>query len=268
VVALEAHTGRLKWHFQFTPHDAGDWDSVQIPVLADLNFRGTQRKVMLWANRNGFAYVLDRTTGKFLRGAPFVKQTWATGLDESGRPIRAANSYPTEKGTLIYPGIQGGTNWYSPSFSPRTGLFYVSAWQDYYATFIEGSGDFVAGRYYMGGSFRSPIPTVAKRVPVNSWTEEGGHGEVMAIDPQTGDRKWTFPMHDVTDSGILTTASDLLFTGGREGYFYALDAKTGTKVWQITLGGQVVAGPISYEIGGAQYISIAAGQGLFVFGLR
>jgi len=268
VVALDADTGKLKWHFQFTPHDAGDWDSVQIPVLADLNFRGAQRKVMLWANRNGFAYVLDRTTGKFLRGAPFVKQTWATGLDESGRPIRAANSYPTEKGTLIYPGIQGGTNWYSPSFSPRTGLFYVSAWQDYYATFVEGSGDFVAGRYYMGGSFRSPIPTVAKRVPVNSWTEEGGHGEVMAIDPQTGDKKWTFPMHDVTDSGILTTASDLLFTGGREGYFYALDAKTGAKLWQITLGGQVVAGPISYEAGGAQYVSIAAGEGLFVFGLR
>jgi len=106
-------------------------------------------------------------------------------------------------------------------------LFYGSAWQEYYATFVEGSGDFVAGRYYMGGSFRSPIPTVAKRVPVNSWTEEGGHGEVMAIDPQTGDKKWTFPMHDVTDSGILTTASELLFTGGREGYFYALDAKTG-----------------------------------------
>jgi alcohol dehydrogenase (cytochrome c) len=268
VVALNADTGKLKWHFQFTPHDAGDWDSVQVPVLADLNFRGAPRKVILWANRNGFAYVLDRTSGKFLRGAPFVKQTWATGLDENGRPIRAANSYPTEKGTLIYPGIQGGTNWYSPSYSPRTGLFYVSAWQDYYATFIEGSGDFVAGRYYMGGSFRSPIPTVAKRAPINSWTEEGGHGEVMAIDPQTGDKQWTFPMHDVTDSGILTTASDLLFTGGREGYFYALDAKTGAKLWQITLGGQVVAGPISYEVGGAQYISIAAGQALFVFGLR
>jgi alcohol dehydrogenase (cytochrome c) len=268
VVALDADTGKLKWHFQFTPHDAGDWDSVQVPVLADLNFRGAQRKVMLWANRNGFAYVLDRTTGKFLRGAPFVKQTWATGLDESGRPIRAANSYPTATGTLIYPGIQGGTNWYSPSYSPRTGLFYVSAWQDYYATFLEGSGDFVAGRYYMGGSFRSPIPTVARRVPINSWTEDGGHGEVMAIDPQTGDKKWTFPMHDVTDSGILTTASDLLFTGGREGYFYALDAKTGAKLWQITLGGQVVAGPVSYEVGGAQYVSIAAGEGLFVFGLR
>jgi alcohol dehydrogenase (cytochrome c) len=268
VVALNADTGKLTWHFQFTPHDAGDWDSVQIPVLANLNFRGMQRKVILWANRNGFAYVLDRTTGKFLRGAPFVKQTWATGLDESGRPIRAANSYPTAAGTLIYPGIQGGTNWYSPSFSPRTGLFYVSAWQDYYATFVEGSGDFVAGRYYMGGSFRSPIPTVAKRVPINSWTEEGGHGEVMAIDPQTGDKKWTFPMHDVTDSGILTTASDLLFTGGREGYFYALDAKSGTKLWQITLGGQVAAGPISFEVGGAQYVSIAAGEALFVFGLR
>jgi alcohol dehydrogenase (cytochrome c) len=268
VVALDADTGKLKWHFQFTPHDAGDWDSVQIPVLADINFQGAPRKVMLWANRNGFAYVLDRTSGKFLRGAPFVKQTWATALDENGRPIRAPNSYPTPEGTLIYPGIQGGTNWYSPSYSPRTGLFYVSAWQDYYATFISGSGDFTPGRYYVGGSFRSPIPTVSKRVPVNSWTEEGGHGEVMAIDPQTGHKAWTFPMHDVTDSGILTTASDLLFTGGREGYFYALDAKTGAKLWQITLGGQVAAGPISFEVTGTQYVAIAAGEALFVFGLR
>ncbi len=268
VVALDADTGKLKWHFQFTPHDAGDWDAVQIPVLANLDFRGAQRKVILWANRNGFAYVLDRTTGKFLRGAPFVKETWATGLDDNGRPIRTPDSYPTAKGTLLYPGIQGGTNWYSPSYSPRTGLFYVSAWQDYYTTFIEGSGDFTPGRYYMGGSFRSPVPTVSKRVPVNTWTDEGGHGEVMAIDPETGEKKWTFPMHDVTDSGILTTASDLLFTGGREGYFWALDAKTGAKLWKMTLGGQVVAGPISYEVGGAQYVAIAAGEALFVFGLR
>ncbi len=164
---------------------------------------------------------------------------------------------PTLKESLIYPGIQGGTNWYSPSYSPRTGLFYVSAWQDYYATFISGSGEFTPGRYYMGGSFRSPIPTVSKRVSVNSWTEEGGHGEVMAIDPQTGNKAWTFPMHDVTDSGILTTASDLLFTGGREGYFYALDARTGDKLWQITLGGQVAAGPISFQIEGTQYVSTA-----------
>ena len=268
VVALDADTGKLQWHFQFTPHDAGDWDSVQVPVLADLNFQGTPRKVILWANRNGFAYVLDRTTGKFLRGAPFVKQTWATALDENGRPIRAPNSYPTPEGTLLYPGIQGGTNWYSPSYSPRTGLFYVSAWEDYYATFVSGSGEFVPGKMYMGGGFRSPVPTVSKRMPLNTRGDEGGYGEVVAIDPQTGNKAWTFPMHDVTDSGILTTASDLLFTGGREGYFYALDAKTGAKLWQITLGGQVAAGPVSFAVAETQYVTIAAGEALFVFGLR
>ena len=268
VVALDSDTGKLKWHFQFTPHDAGDWDSVQIPVLADMTWNGSPRKVMLWANRNGLAYKLDRTTGKILRGSPFVKQTWATGLDENGRPIRAANSLPSETGTLTYPGIQGGTNWYSPSYSPRTGLFYVSAWEDYYSTFLTGPVDFTQGRYYMGGSFRSPVPTVARRGPINIWTDEGGHGEVMAIDPRTGEKKWTFKMHDVTDSGILTTASDLLFTGGREGYFYAMDARTGAKLWQITLGGQVAAGPMTFQVDGKQYVSIAAGGGMFTFGLR
>jgi len=268
VVALDADTGKLRWHFQFTPHDAGDWDSVQVPVLANMDWNGAARKVILWANRNGFAYVLDRTTGTFLRGSPFVKENWATGLDENGRPIRAANSLPSESGTLTYPGIQGGTNWYSPSYSPRTGLFYVSTWEDYYTTFVTAPADFTQGRYYMGGSFRSPVPTVNKRSPIDTWTDEAGHGEVMAIDPRTGEKKWTFKMHDVTDSGILTTASDLLFTGGREGYFYAMDARTGAKLWQASLGGQVAAGPMTFQVDGKQYVSIAAGEALFTFGLR
>jgi alcohol dehydrogenase (cytochrome c) len=121
---------------------------------------------------------------------------------------------------------------------------------------------------YNGGGFRSTIPTVVKRVPINNWTDEGGHGEVKAIDPHTGQEKWAFKMHDVTDSGILTTASDVLFTGGREGFFYALDARTGAKLWQATLGGQMVAGPITFEVDGNQYVSIAAGGSLFTFGLR
>ena len=151
VVALDADTGKLKWHFQFTPNDSSDWDSAQVPVLADMDWNGNRRKVMLWANRNGFFYVLDRTTGKFMRGNAFVHQTWAAGLDENGRPIRLPDTQPTVEGTRLYPGMQGGTNWYSPSWSPRTGLFYVPAWKDYYSYFSKLPGAWHEGQSYFGG---------------------------------------------------------------------------------------------------------------------
>src|SRR6266404_5712753 len=142
VVALDADTGKLKWYFQFTPHDDFDYDSTQVPVLADVDWpdrdgRPQPRKVMLWGNRNGFFYALDRTSGQYLVGKPFSKVTWATGLDEAGRPMRANGVLPTAEGTKIYPGAIGATNWYSPSFSPRTGLFYVSAWDDVYGNFTK-----------------------------------------------------------------------------------------------------------------------------------
>ena len=123
--------GELKWHYQFTPHDDFDFDAVQVPVLADMQWQGQPRKVMMWGNRNGFFYVLDRTNGQYLLGKPFAKVTWTTGLDERGRPMRQANMEPTAEGTRIYPGNLGATNWYSPSFSPETGLFYLSVWDNY-----------------------------------------------------------------------------------------------------------------------------------------
>ncbi|HML15973.1 MAG TPA: PQQ-binding-like beta-propeller repeat protein, partial [Bryobacteraceae bacterium] len=129
-VALDADTGKLKWYFQFTPHDEFDYDAVQIPVLVDGDWQGSPRKLMLWANRNGFFYVLDRTNGKFLAGTPFAKVTWATGLDERGRPMRDRSAEPTPQGTQVFPNLYGATNWYSPSYSPRTQLFYVPTWQD------------------------------------------------------------------------------------------------------------------------------------------
>ena len=263
-VALDPDTGKLKWHFQFTPNDRADFDSIQVPVLADIDWQGGRRKVILWANRNGFFYVLDRATGKFLRGAPFVKETWATGLDGNGRPIRSLNGEGTMAGNQVFPGIQGGTNWYSPSFSPRTGLFYVTAWQDYSAVYLKqptGDGGTV------GTIPRSPLPNLT-RGPMNTWTEEAGHGEIQAIDPLTGDKKWTFEMHDVSDSGILTTASDVLFTGNREGYFQVLDARTGKLLWKAITGGQMAASPITYEVDGKQYVAMSAYHALFVFGLR
>jgi alcohol dehydrogenase (cytochrome c) len=263
VVALDADTGRLKWYFQFTPHDGADWDAVQIPVLVDADWNGRPRKLLYWANRNGFFYVLDRTTGEFLRGAPFVKQNWATGLDRKGRPLPAA----LPDGAPVFPGVQGGTNWYSPSYSPRTGLFYVSAWDNYSSVFTRQSASHVPGQRFVGGRARSGTPPL-RRGPLNTWTEEAGHGSVIAIQPATGERKWRYDMHDVTDAGILTTASDLLFSGGREGYFFALDARSGALLWKTSVGGQVSAAPISYRVGSKQYVSIAAGNALFAYALR
>ena len=269
VVALDPDTGKLKWFFQFTPNDPYDYDSTQVPVLVDTNWNGSPRKLMMWANRNGFFYVLDRATGQFLAGYPFVKVNWASGLDAKGRPIQT----PQPENAPTFPGVQGGTNWYSPSYSPRTGLFYVSAWEDYASVFVKEEQKYQEGQRFVGGRPTTPIPggqniPSLKRGPINVWTEAAGHGAVVAIDPRTGDKKWRFLMTDVTDSGILTTAADLLFTGGREGYFHALDARTGALLWNASLGGQVASGPMTFEVEGKQYVSVAAGHSLFTFALR
>jgi alcohol dehydrogenase (cytochrome c) len=222
VVALDADTGKLKWHYQFTPNDAYDYDSVQVPVLADLMWKGSLTKAMLWGNRNGNFYVLDRETGKFLSGTPFVKVTWMNGFDEGGRPIQT----PQPAGMPTYPGVQGGTNWYSPSYSPRTGLFYLSAWENYGSVYRKEPVEYEPGRRFNGGAGATvkPVPdapvmpgAAAARPSINTWTNLVGNGAVIAIDPKTGQAKWKFQMYDVTDAGILTTAGDVLFTGGREG---------------------------------------------------
>jgi alcohol dehydrogenase (cytochrome c) len=270
VVALDPDTGKLKWYFQFTPHDPYDYDSVQVPVLANANWNGNPRQLMLWGNRNGFFYVLDRATGKFLSGHPFVKVNWASGLDGNGRPITT----PQPSGEPTYPGIQGGTNWYSPSYSPRTGLFYVSTWENYGTIFAGVNAEYKEGTRFTGGANTAPIlgaenPVGGGRTgPINTYTEALGSGAVVALDPATGNRKWKFEMHDVNSSGILTTASDLLFVGGREGYFQALDARTGSLLWKQNLGGEIIAGPITFQVDGKQYISIASGNSYFTFALR
>jgi len=266
-IALDADTGKLKWYFQFTPHDEYDYDAVQVPVLVDANWKGSPRKLMMWANRNGFFYVLDRTNGKFLYGMPFTRQTWAKGLDENGRPIPASGASPTTEGTVIYPGVQGGTNWYSPSYSPRTGLFYIPTWVDYYMNLAKMPAEYTPGQRYTGGAPRSPVPTI-QRGPINTWTADNASGMVLAVDPASGEKKWEYKMTDVTGSGILSTASDVVFSGGREGYFYALDARTGAMLWKAALGGQVASGPITYRVDGKQYVAVAAGHDLFVFALR
>ena len=278
VVALDADSGRLRWHYQFTPHDRYDYDSVQVPVLADITVKGAPVKAMLWANRNGNFYVLDRATGKFLLGKPFVRVNWMSGFDADGRPIQT----PQPAGMPTYPAIQGGTNWYSPSYSRRTQLMYVSAWEDQGQLFGSTPIVYQEGRSFTGGVNQPFVPMPGEptkaipgapaiqglqRGPINNWTDAAGHGVILAIDPSTGESKWKFNMTDVTDSGIVTTAADLLITGGREGYLQIVDARNGTFLWKSSLGAQVRQNPITYAVNGKQYIAVIAGLSLFVFAL-
>src|SRR3989440_7259742 len=268
VIALDADTGKLKWYYQFSPHDELDYDAVQVPVLADMEWQGKPRKVILWANRNGFFYVLDRATGQFLLAKPFVEVNWASGFDDKGRPQRVAGMTPSAQGTLILPGNQGGTNWYNPSYSPKTGLFYIPAWANYSSLYVKQPVEYVEGKNFGGGT---PRPTTANgiRTTVNNYAKEDeGYGAIRALDPHTGQMKWQFKMTDVTDAGVLTTASNLLFSGGREGYFYALDARDGKLLWRFPVGGRVISGPMTYSLGGKQYVEVAAGNSLFVFSLK
>jgi alcohol dehydrogenase (cytochrome c) len=269
VVALDVDTGKLKWHYQFTPHDEFDWDSVQVPVLADIDWQGKPRKVMLWANRNGFFYALDRTTGQFLRGTAFVKQNWNVGFDESGRPITSSALWPKPMGgPHVEPGTQGGTNWYSPSFSPSTGLFYVSAWDNYGGPSGKSdTGKWVENERYMGAGGAGGRGGGRRPASIEYRTEAEGYGAVRALDPKTGEKKWDYKMVDYTESGILTTASDLLFSGGKEGNFFALDARKGSLLWNVNLGGTVASGPVSYAVNDRQYVAVCADSAMYVFGL-
>ena len=263
IVALDADTGDLRWHYQFTPHDVYDYDAVQIPVLVD-NWARTGINVVTWAN----LYALDRATGRFLLGKPFVKVNWMSDFDERGRPMQT----PQPAGQPTYPGNQGGTNWYSPSYSPRTGLFYIPAWENYASIYTPAPAQYKEGAVFVGGGPQNlrPVPGAPGRTrgPINTWTEAAGHGAILALDPATGAQKWTFTMTDVTDSGILTTASDLLFTGGREGFFQALDARTGALLWKTNLGAAINSGPTTYRVGNKQYVATVAGLSLFTFAVE
>ena len=224
---------------------------------------------MLWANRNGFYYVLDRETGRFLTGRPFVYVNWAEGLDDSGRPIET----PQPPGRPTYPGA--GTNWFSPSYSPRTELFYIPAWENWGMVFGGEPQEYVEGAPFIGGlpTFHAPVsgtPTVPinTRGPINNWTDAAGHGAVLAIDALTGEQRWKYELTDVISSGILTTASDVLFTGARSGYVQALNAATGDLLWRASLGGQIANGPMTYEVDGKQFVAVIAGHSLSTFALR
>jgi alcohol dehydrogenase (cytochrome c) len=261
VVALDIDTGELKWYYQFTPHDELDYDSTQVPVLADIDWRGTPRKVMLWANRNGIMYVLDRVTGELLTGKPFVKHNWWAGFDAKGRLQRLPGMDVTKEPKLFQPHVHGSINWAPTAFSPRTGLYYVSHWEN-------------SGIVAMEGLFPQPVGIHRRQTAMgqvnlepffNNYDE--AYGVIRAYDPNTLDAKWEHRMADITWAGVLATAGDLVFGGGREGYFLALDARTGELKWRESLGGQVNAAPMSYAVNGRQHIAIAAGSALFSFAL-
>jgi len=265
VVALDPDTGKLKWHYQFTPHDMMDYDSTQVPILADLQWQGRPRKVMMWANRNGVGYVLDRVTGEFLLGRPFVRVNWIDGFDKSGRPQRVPGKLPTPEGELIMPTVLGATNWAPASFSPRTGLFYVSVWENTGTIAVSGGGRGGPQRTVAG---TGGTPMGQATLTPNTKKEDEGYGAARAFDPHTLDKRWEFKMNDITWAGVLTTASDLVFSGGKEGYFFALDARSGDLLWKVALGGQVNSGAMTYSVNGKQYITVTAGNALFAFALR
>ena len=253
LVALEAKTGRLRWHFQFTPHDTHDWDANQIPVLLDAEWQGKPRKLVLLANRNAFYYVLDRTSGEFLRGVPYAKQTWAQGLDAKGRPLPVAGQEPSAAGTLTWPSLQGATNWFSPTYSPKTRLFYVSV-REMGSIFFKGEAKYVPGAYFMGGG-------EAMR------PGEEAYGAVRGLDALTGEKRWEFRLLSPPWSGLLATGGGLVFGGSNEGNAYALDASTGQALWTFQTGGGFASNPMSFLQDGRQYVAMATGNALFVFAL-
>lgn len=252
-VALDGDTGKLKWHFQFTPHDTHDWDSAHVPMLIDAPVRGKMRKLIVNPNRNAFYYALDRVTGEFIAGQAYAKQTWAKGLDDKGRPIVIPGMDPNEDGILVYPALNGATIWYSPSYSPKTNLVYVAT-REAGATYFKRAADYKPGTFFAGGGER--------RIP-----ESEQWGAIRALEPTTGKQAWEFKLVSPPWTGVMSTAGGLVVSGSNEGNIFALDARTGKPLWNFHSGGQVSSNPISFNIDGHQHIAIAANKVLYVFGL-
>ena len=250
LLALDPDTGKLNWYFQFTKHDEHDWDATQVPIMIDSG----SKHLLAQANRNGFFYVLDRTTGKLLSANPYGKVTWSNSKDNVGRPVANNESSPTPTGRTVCPGALGTTNWMSPSFDAQTGLFYVSA-REQCDIFSTAPQPYEAGHAYYGSAY---FPS-----------DEGEPywGAVRAIDPENGQIKWEFRHPSPTWSGVLSTAGGLLFTGDAEGNFIALNAATGKPLWHFQMGGAVYASPMAFAVDGKEYIAIAAGSSLYAFGL-
>jgi len=256
VVALDAATGKLRWHYQFTPHDLHDWDATQVPVLIDTTWEGRPRKLLAQANRNGFFYVLDRTDGKLLLAKPFVeKLTWAKGIGTDGRPIVIPEANPTAEGVRACPAVEGATNWMAPSFNPSTGLYYIMALEKC-TIYRKAPAQWEPGKSHYGGTTR--------RVP-----NEPGRKYLRAIDLRTGRIAWELPQEGAAETwgGTLSTDGGLIFFGHDNGDFAAADARTGKLLWSFPANALWKASPMTYTAGGKQYVAIAAGGAVVTFGL-
>jgi len=255
LLALDPDTGKLKWYFQFTPHDLFDYDAVETPVLVDTTFRGQPRKLIVQANRNGFLYVLDRTNGKFLSARPFAeKLNWATGIDDKGRPIRTGLQ-PTTEGTRVCPGFVGATNWYSPSYNPQNSRFYFMALNTCNIFFLKPQ-EFKPGQtYYSTGTHRS----------------KGDYNQKVLLAFALDDYKpaWRYVQagEGRSSGGTMTTASGLVFFGDDTQTFEAVDAQTGKPLWHFNTGQNITASPMTYAVNSKQYVAIAAGSDVFSFAL-
>jgi alcohol dehydrogenase (cytochrome c) len=255
VLALDVDTGKLKWYFQFTPHDLFDYDATETPVLIDTVYQGKPRKLLVEANRNGFFYVLDRTDGKFLSAVPFVdKLNWAKGIDAQGRPVRT-EAIPSAEGTRICPSINGATNWYSPSYNPATNLFYFIALESCDTYFLKAE-KFTPGQTYYSTGTKHSRSDNSKKI-------------LLAYSLDSNKPVWKYPQvgSGRSSGGTMTTAGDLLFFGDDNQSFEAVDARSGAPLWHFNTGQNIHASPMSYAVDGNQYVSIAAGSNVFSFGL-
>jgi alcohol dehydrogenase (cytochrome c) len=257
VLALDAKAGKLKWYYQFTPHDVHDWDAQEPPVLVDTNWQGQPRKLLLQANRNGFFYVFDRVTGQLLLAKPFLKKlNWAEAIGKDGRPILSKLTPLPSGETYVCPGFQGGTNWFSTSFNPGTGLYYFQALERC-NLFTERHGEWTAGKGYMGGTARPAPGETFQKV-------------LRAIDIQTGEIAWELPEVSgpiTASAGVISTASGLVFFGENSGAFMAADAADGKPLWQFQTNHVWKSSPMTYRFDNKQYIAVAVGQDIVAFAL-
>ena len=248
IVALNPDTGKLVWAFQASPHDTHDWDAVETPVLVDGNFDGKPRKMLMQASRNGYYFVLDRATGESLLTVPFGPTNWTLGVDKQGRPIPNPSKEPAPDGRFIAPDEGGMTNYRSPSFDPKTGLFLVDAHHSYSIYFAKPAD----GTYGWAGA------------DYGLW----GNGVLEAIDYQTGKIRWSHELgRGGSGAGVLTTDSGLVFTGDGRGNMLALDTNDGKTLWHAGLGAPMQSSPITYMLDGRQYVLTGSGSVLFAWRL-
>jgi alcohol dehydrogenase (cytochrome c) len=258
ILALDRKTGSLRWYFQFTPHDLWDWDATQTSVLIDADWQGQPRQLMLHASRNGFFYVFDRRDGKLLLTKPFVRNlTWASGIGADGRPIKLPNQNPSPGGTKVCPSQDGATNWFSPSFNPATGLYYVQTFEKCSIYTTTEQGPWESGKSYLGGSQKTADDPKPQRI-------------LKAIDLATGEIRWELPQPGPAQSwgGTLTTASGLVIFGEDGGSLMAADAVSGKPLWSFQTNQTWRASPMTYVFDGRQYIGVAAGSTIIAFAIQ